>query len=74
MQHSGVAPIQRLLQGRLHGPALTAIQENGLHGRVKEVKLDFTWKVGLPSTGHAIQSLPCKSLPQLLVLLRVVDL
>ena len=68
MQHSGVASIQRLLQGGLQGPGFTAIKEYKLHGCLEEANFYVSRETGFPNTSHAIQGLPCQRLPHLKVL------
>lgn len=53
-----ISIIQRPLQGRLQGPAFTAIQENRLGSCKEEAKLDVTREVGSPYTSHTIKSFP----------------
>lgn len=60
LHYSGVAPISRLQQSWLQGPAFTAIGENRFYRCRQEAGSDSSGGVGIPYIGHVIQSLPSK--------------
>lgn len=63
LQCSGGAPIWRLQQSWLQGPAFTAIEENRFCPCRQEAGSDWSGEVGIPYIGRVIQSLPSKQAP-----------